>query len=115
QGQAVLGRLGRVALLPVDLAQLLPRVDVVGEACHHRLELVRGLVDQPVLAEDLPLRQVLVDELAVLVAQRPRDLDPGTSGRGGGTGGRSGGASGGGRGSRRDGARRGRGRRRGSL
>src|SRR6185436_18980636 len=45
QGQALLGRLGRKALLRVDLAQLLARLQVVGEPRHHGLELIGGLVD----------------------------------------------------------------------
>ena len=64
-----------LALLPVDVAQLLARVHVVGEARDHRLELVGGLVDEAVLAEDLALGQVLLDELLVLLAERARDLD----------------------------------------
>ena len=64
-----------MALLLVDLPQLLARLHVVGEARDHRLELVGGLVDEPVLAEDLALGEVLLDELAVLVAERSGDLD----------------------------------------
>src|SRR5207247_6736251 len=71
-----------------DLAQLLPGLDVVGEAGEDRLELVGRLVDQAVLAEDLALGQVLLDELGVFLAERAADLHPRLAGGSGG--GRSG-------------------------
>ena len=72
EGEALLRGLRGKALLLEDVPQLGPRVDVVGEAGDDRLELVRGLVDEAVLAEDPALGEVLVDELLVLLAQGAR-------------------------------------------
>jgi hypothetical protein len=84
QGQAMLRRLGGQAFLRVDLAELLARLQVVGETRHHRLELIGGLVDEAVLPEDLALGEVLVDELPVLIAQGSGGLDDRPRGGGGG-------------------------------
>src|SRR5207247_11170016 len=56
----LLQHLAALALLLVDLAQLLAGLRVVGEAGDDRVELVARLVDEPVLAEDPALRQGLV-------------------------------------------------------
>src|SRR5207247_9440033 len=62
------------------------------EAGDDRVELVARLVDEPVLAEDPALRQVLVDEFLVVLAERTRELDRHSAAgpRGGGRGRRRG-------------------------
>ena len=55
--------------------ELAAGVEVVREAAEHGLELVAGLVDEPVLAEDAALGKVLVDELLVVLAQGPGEGD----------------------------------------
>ncbi len=75
QRQALLGHPDRLFPLLEEVLQLETGLHVVGEARDHRLELVDGLVHQAVLPEHPALRQVLLDELGVLLAEGTRELD----------------------------------------
>ena len=63
-----------LALLAVEVGELLQGLEVVGEAPEDGLELVARLVDEAVLPEDPALGQVLVDELLVVGGEGAAEL-----------------------------------------